>query len=158
MSPPPTWANRYHSDPFGLPSNLSPARRTHQVTANIMNDQTRALIAIARMALDAANLELNPIVLPPPASETVPPEPARKLRRKRRRFRKPWENVKPVRTSHTDMNPKRGRPKGALDYICLSCKHGFRAVHPVHCPNPECGAQDNFVLKKEYNREEIPAG
>jgi hypothetical protein len=47
---------------------------------------------------------------------------------------------------------RRGPPIYPQDYICLTCRHGFRAVNPTQCLNPKCGTVSNFVLKKLYNR------
>lgn len=104
-----------------------------------MTAHERVLITIAKLALEAIDLS-NGDLPPPVATE------AELIRR-----HKPASKPADVPRKPT------GRPKGALDYICLACKHGFRAVKPIYCPNPDCGAHSNFVLKKDYNREPLPA-
>lgn len=112
-----------------------------------MDEKSRALLQIARIAIDAFALESE---APPPATPIEPWEPLLKVPRKRAPI------APPEPTQAEPLKKRTGRPKGALDYICLACKHGFRAVKPIHCPNPECGAHSNFILKKDYNKETLP--
>jgi DNA-directed RNA polymerase subunit RPC12/RpoP len=124
-----------------------------------MTPLERKLVTIAKLALEVLD-ELDT----PPATATEEPsakkavKPKRKVRRKpqrrhasARRLRKTPKATAPLPPPLSPVK-HRGRPKGAKDYICLTCKHGFRDVEPTGCAN--CGAK-NFILKKDYNPDTL---